>query len=580
MPLPTGLFALALIMTPPGGEAASTVRNLADDWVAGFADFDPLEARLWGVTTSPGQLTADVSPEETAGWRQQQAEWLTALGRIDISELTPADRAIYINLRDRIETDLALEACHREWWPLNNFGGWHLNLENSLAIALETSNPDADRLEDWAGQIAARLSVDTAALETGLARGYSVPRPVALIVADQYDGLAAADSPIASLPDDLDAALAAHWSDQFETVIAPAFTHQADFIRNRYAPQARTNLSLSALPDGPACLAASVRRNVGIVMTTAELEALADRLQHMANDHLSQIGGRIWGLTDPAAVRARIRSLTDDDAELGGEAEIIAAVQTETNRLIAASAPYFLALPDQQVEVVAYSEIEREGMTASYRPSNDTGFAGTYFLNPDEPRMQTRRSMDAVTSHEVAPGHHMQAMIARAAGSAGGNTSHPILTIGFNNAFVEGWAHYAETLAFEEGLLAESDRTALDFWADFGEAIAIETRFQTGEADEAATRQAVLDRRGTPDADPSSADIPLYWMSVMPAQLFSYGLGAETLYRLRDRARDALGERFDYPTFHRLVLEDGSVPLWWIEDKVDAWIASGGSNAD
>lgn len=580
MPLTTGLFALALIMTPPGGEVAPTIRDLADDWVTGFADFDPLEARLWGVTTSPGQLTADVSPEETASWRQQQSDWLTELGRIDIAALTPADRAIYINLRDRIETDLALEACHREWWPLNNFGGWHLNLENSLGIALDAPEVDAALMDDWAGQIAARLSADAAAFETGLARGYSVPRPVAMIVANQYDGLAAADSPIASLPDNMDAALAAHWSDLFETVIAPALARQATYIRDRYAPSARTDLSLSALPEGQACLAASVRRNVGIEMTPDELEELADRLQHMADDHLSELGGRMWGLTDPAAVRDRIRSIADDDAELGGEAEIIAAVQAETDRLIAASAPFFPPLPEQRVDVVPYSPIERDGMTASYRPSIDGGFAGTYFLNPDEARMRTRRSMAAVTSHEVAPGHHLQAMIARAAGSAGGEPPHPILTIGFNNAFVEGWAHYAETLAFEEGLLAESDRTALDFWADFGEAIAIETRFQTGEADEAATRQAVLDRRGTPDADPSSADIPLYWMSVMPAQLFSYGLGAETLYRLRNRARDALGERFDYPTFHRLVLEDGSVPLWWIEDKVDAWIASDGSNPD
>lgn len=580
MPLTTGLLALALIMTPPGGEAVSTVRDLADAWVAGFADHDPLEARLWGVATDPDRLTGDVSPAETADWRRQQQAWLAELNRIDATALTATDRAIYINLRDRIETDLAQEACHREFWPLNNFGGWQLNLENSLAIALETSGPDAERLEDWARQIAARLNADTAALETGLEHGYSVPRPVAMIVADQYDGLAAPDSPVAALPDGSNPALAAHWSDLFDTVIAPAFTRQATYIRDRYAPRARTDLSLSALPDGPACLAASVHRNVGIVMTPAELDALADRLQRMADSRLSELGGRMRGLTDPVAVRERLQSLTDDDAEIGGEAEIIAAVQAETDRLIAVSAPYFPPLPEQRVDVVAYSAIEREGMTASYRPSNGADFAGTYFLNPDEPRMQTRRSMAAVTSHEVAPGHHMQAMIARAAGSVGSEPPHPILTIGFNNAFVEGWAHYAETLAFEEGLLADSDRTALDFWADFGETIAIETRFQTGEADEAATRQAVLDRRGTPDADPSSADIPLYWMSVMPTQLFSYGLGAETLYRLRDRARDALGDRFDYPTFHRLVLEDGSVPLWWIEEKVDAWIASGGSDAD
>ncbi len=60
---------------------------------------------------------------------------------------------------------------------------------------------------------------------------------------------------------------------------------------------------------------------------------------------------------------------------------------------------------------------------------------------------------------------------------------------------------------------------------------------------------------------------------MMPGQIISYEIGADFFYRQRDRAREALGTDFDYPTFHRLVLEEGSVPLWRIEDKIDAWIA-------
>jgi uncharacterized protein (DUF885 family) len=60
----------------------------------------------------------------------------------------------------------------------------------------------------------------------------------------------------------------------------------------------------------------------------------------------------------------------------------------------------------------------------------------------------------------------------------------------------------------------------------------------------------------------------------MPGQILAYEFGADFIYGLRNRARDALGERFDYPTFHRLILEEGSVPLQRLEQKIDQWIRS------
>jgi uncharacterized protein (DUF885 family) len=58
---------------------------------------------------------------------------------------------------------------------------------------------------------------------------------------------------------------------------------------------------------------------------------------------------------------------------------------------------------------------------------------------------------------------------------------------------------------------------------------------------------------------------------VDPGQACGYKLGQLELLRLRQRARTALGERFDLRAFHDLVLGGGGLPLEILEQVVDEW---------
>jgi uncharacterized protein (DUF885 family) len=60
----------------------------------------------------------------------------------------------------------------------------------------------------------------------------------------------------------------------------------------------------------------------------------------------------------------------------------------------------------------------------------------------------------------------------------------------------------------------------------------------------------------------------------IPSQATAYKTGALTIQRLRDKAKAALGDKFDIREFHDQVLDTGALPLTVLEEKINAWIAS------
>lgn len=55
----------------------------------------------------------------------------------------------------------------------------------------------------------------------------------------------------------------------------------------------------------------------------------------------------------------------------------------------------------------------------------------------------------------------------------------------------------------------------------------------------------------------------------IPGQALSYKIGELRIRKLRTRAEEALGARFDIKAFHRAVLADGALPLSVLEAKID-----------
>jgi uncharacterized protein (DUF885 family) len=177
-------------------------------------------------------------------------------------------------------------------------------------------------------------------------------------------------------------------------------------------------------------------------------------------------------------------------------------------------------------------------------------------------------SDETQTYHEGIPGHHLQISIQQKLTGLPEFRLHII-----NNAYAEGWAVYAEALGKEIGFFQDpaSDygRLNLELMR------AVRLVVDTGIHSEGWTREqavAYFRESGAGDEPTIQAEINRY--IAWPAQALSYQIGKLEILKLRDRAQQQLGSRFDIRSFHDEILSGGSLPLDILETRINSWIAS------
>ena len=170
--------------------------------------------------------------------------------------------------------------------------------------------------------------------------------------------------------------------------------------------------------------------------------------------------------------------------------------------------------------------------------------------------------------HEAVPGHHLQT--ARALELA---ALPKFRRSAWYVAYGEGWALYAEGLGEQLGLYtdphAKFGQQRAEIWR------AARLVVDTGIHALGWTRQQAIDwmtERTGVARDDITAEVDRYY--VWPGQALGYKIGQLKIIELRERARTALGERFDLRRFHMAVLDHGAVPLNVLQQLLDEWIVT------
>ncbi|MEA1014330.1 DUF885 domain-containing protein [Sphingosinicella sp. LY1275] len=242
------------------------------------------------------------------------------------------------------------------------------------------------------------------------------------------------------------------------------------------------------------------------------------------------------------------------------------------NKEMTAKLPDWFATTPKAPLVVKRVEAFREksaGKAFYNRPAPDGSRPGTYYVNLYDMNDMPTTEIEALFYHEGVPGHHLQ----RAVQTELGDSVPPFRQFGGFTAYSEGWGLYSEKLGKDMGQYQ-------DPYSDFGRLQlelhrAIRLVVDSGIHHKKWTREQAIKYVEDNSADAKGGIVKAIERYVVyPGQATAYMVGKLKIEQLRERARAALGDRFDIKGFHDAVLLSGPVPLDFLERNVDAWIAS------
>lgn len=203
-------------------------------------------------------------------------------------------------------------------------------------------------------------------------------------------------------------------------------------------------------------------------------------------------------------------------------------------------------------------------------PALDGSRPGMFYVNLTGSGVP-RYGMPTLAYHEAIPGHHFQIAIQQELADI------PTFRTGINyTAYAEGWALYAEYLAWEAGFYAD------DPYGNLGRLQselfrAVRLVVDTGIHAMGWSREQAIDYMvenvGYPE-EMVTAEVERY--IVWPGQATAYKVGMLKILELRQRVMQALGDEFNITEFHNLLLENGAMPLEILEGVVDDYIESNG----
>jgi len=230
----------------------------------------------------------------------------------------------------------------------------------------------------------------------------------------------------------------------------------------------------------------------------------------------------------------------------------------------------FGRLPETPYDLKRIEAFRAPGAPAAYyyNAPEDGSRPAYFYVNVYKPETRPIYTMEALAYHEAMPGHHLQIALVQERDDLPAFRRFENIT-----AFVEGWGLYSELLGYDLGgyqdPYARFGQLTYDTWRSARLVV------DTGMHYFGWTRQRAIDfmKENTGLSEQniiSEVDRYIAW----PGQALAYKIGQLEILRLRDEAKQRLGDKFDVRAFHDHLLAEGSLPLDMLRKRMLAWMES------
>ncbi|MFZ6025339.1 MAG: DUF885 domain-containing protein [Bacteroidota bacterium] len=544
--------------------------------------FYPIEATINGDERYNDRLLIDFTDEHRLTLKNFYKEQLTYLSKFDREYLNANDQLSYDVLKRELEVNIEALGFKDNYMPLNQFSSTHLVFMQMASGQVYQPFKTVQDYDNWLKRAAvfpAYLDSAIVYFRKGMSSGYVLPKILVERMIPQFrsvvtDTVAASlfYGPVNLMPVAFEVTDKKRLAEAFITLIkkqlAPACRKMADFLQNEYLPVSRTSTGIAAVPDGENHYRFLVKQQTTTRFTPDEIYAtgLAE---------VKRIRAEMEKTKDAVGFKGNLKdfftSINTDKkfTPYQTATEVIQAFQSIQQLIQPNLDKLFSKTPKTTFEIRQTEAFRAVSASAEYQQGTPDGSRPGVFYVPilDATTFNITSGMQSLFLHEAIPGHHYQISLQQE------NTKLPkFRRFGGNNAYVEGWALYCESMGNELGLYKDP----YQYIGALGDEMhrAIRLVVDVGMHVKGMTREeAIAYMMENEQISEAGAVAEIERYMAIPGQALGYKIGALKIRALRTKYEQQLGDKFKINAFHDAVLKDGALPLELLEKKMNLWAA-------
>ncbi len=558
----------------------STISVLFENYYDERLELFPLEATAIGVNTYNDKLPADF----TEGYRDTLKNffnrYLAEINIYDRESLNASNIISYDIFKREIEMNIEGLKFHDNYIPFNQFYGLTLTmgqLGSGSGMQPFKTVEDYDNWVSRASKFSAWTDSAIVYFKKGMDAGYVLPKSLVEKMIPQMHAMVTGDvkqslfyDPVKNFPQGFSAADKKRLQKDFTTLInqqlVPSYKKLDSFLQKEYLPNARTTTGISDVPNGRDYYNYLVR-----LSTTTNKNP--EEIYQTGLSEVARIRGIMDSIKNAVGFKGDLQAFfefmkTDKQfTPYKTPKDVLGAFENIHTRMQPYLKTMFVDTPKTKFEIRQTEAFRAASASAEYNQGSPDGSRPGIFYVPilDATTFNTTSGMESLFLHEAIPGHHYQISLQQE------DTTMPrFRRFGGNNAYIEGWALYSESLGKELGLyqdpyqymgaLGDEIHRAIRLVVD----VALHTKGMTREE----AIKYMMDNEAISEQG-ATAEIERYM--AIPSQALGYKIGALKIQELRNKYQNQLKDKFNLAEFHTQILKDGAMPLEVLDKKMDAW---------